>query len=185
NFGMPVIQVGGLAQLGSDKADPRQRVDTNWHYIDNVSWKHGKHDIKFGYEFRRTSISQIFNRTFRGKLEFSGLQSFLEGIPDNGGTQGTGDTNRNTFENSHAIYIQDSIRVNRRFTLNLGLRYDYFGLIQEKHGLFNNVDPCSLRRGPGTPVSARLQQRGPARERCLGRDRQRQNCSSRGLWNFL
>src|SRR5271165_1166714 len=143
NFGMPVIQVGGLAQLGSDKADPRQRVDTNWHYIDNVSWKHGKHDIKFGYEFRRTSISQIFNRTFRGKLEFSGLQSFLEGIPDNGGTQGTGDTNRNTFENSHAIYIQDSIRVNRRFTLNLGLRYDYFGLIQEKHGLFNNVDPLT------------------------------------------
>src|SRR5208337_3214831 len=86
---------------------------------------------------------QIFNRTFRGKLEFSGLQSFLEGIPDNGGTQGTGDTNRNTFENSHAIYIQDSIRVNRRFTLNLGLRYDYFGLIQEKHGLFNNVDPLT------------------------------------------
>src|SRR5271165_6312566 len=149
NYGLPTITVGSdqggssLAQLGADKGDPRQRVDTNWHYIDNVSWKHGKHDIKFGYEFRRTSISQIFNRTFRGKLEFSGLQSFLEGIPDNGGTQGTGDTNRNTFENSHAIYIQDSIRVNRRFTLNLGLRYDYFGLIQEKHGLFNNVDPLT------------------------------------------
>jgi outer membrane receptor protein involved in Fe transport len=148
NFGLPVMTVGsptgsGLAQLGADKADPRQRVDTNWHYIDNVSWKHGKHDIKAGYEFRRTSISQIFNRTFRGKLEFSSLQSFLMGIPDDGGTQGTGDTNRNTFQNSHAIYLQDSYRATRRFTLNLGLRYDYFGIIQEKQGLFTNLDPTT------------------------------------------
>jgi|HubBroStandDraft_6_1064221.scaffolds.fasta_scaffold00179_13 hypothetical protein len=143
NFGMPVILVSGLAQLGADKADPRQRVDTNWHYIDNISWKSGKHDIKFGYEFRRTSVSQMFNRTFRGKLEFSGLQSFLAGIPDDGGTQGTGDTNRNTMENSHAFYLQDSYRVNRRVTVNLGLRYDYFGIIQEKHGMFNNVDPTT------------------------------------------
>src|SRR5579885_1259050 len=60
NFGLPKISVSGLAPLGADNGDPRQRVDTNWHYIDNVSWKAGKHDIKFGYEFRRTSISQIF-----------------------------------------------------------------------------------------------------------------------------
>ena len=160
NFGLPVMLVSSangssLAQLGADKADPRQRVDTNWHYIDNISWKHGKHDIKGGYEFRRTSVSQIFNRTFRGKLEFenvydqvtgdlqfNGLQEFLAGTPTDG-TQGTGSTNRNTFENSHAIYLQDSYRMTRRFTLNLGLRYDYFGIIQEKHGLFNNLDPTT------------------------------------------
>ncbi|MGB2678787.1 MAG: TonB-dependent receptor [Candidatus Acidiferrum sp.] len=151
NFGMPVIIVSGLPQLGSDKADPRQRVDTNWHYIDNISWKFGKHDIKFGYEFRRTSISQYFNRTFRGKLEFSGLDTFLAGIPDNGGTQGIGDTNRNTFENSHAGYLQDSYRFTRSLTLNLGLRYDYFGIVQEKQDMFTNVDPTS---GDVFPVGA-------------------------------
>src|SRR5262249_9520879 len=75
NFGLPVFNVSSptgssLAQLGADKGDPRQRVDTNWHYIDNVSWKYGRHDIKFGYEFRRTSISQIFNRVARGILDF-------------------------------------------------------------------------------------------------------------------
>jgi Carboxypeptidase regulatory-like domain len=148
NFGLPVMLVSsptgsGLAQLGSDKADPRQRVDTNWHYIDNISWKHGRNDFKFGYEFRRTSISQIFNRIFRGKLEFSSLDTFLEGIPDKGGGQGTGNTNRNTFENSNGLYMQDSFRVNRRLTLNLGLRYDYFGIIQEKQGLFTNLDPTT------------------------------------------
>ena len=152
NFGMPVINVAGLPQLGADKADPRQRVDTNWHFIDNISWKAGKHDIKFGYEFRRTSISQIFNRTFRGRLQFSDLSAFLAGTPDVGSKQGIGDTNRNTFENSHAIYIQDSFRATRNFTLNLGLRYDYFGIVQEKHEMFDNVDPTTgtvFAVGPG------------------------------------
>jgi Carboxypeptidase regulatory-like domain/TonB dependent receptor len=152
NYGMPVISVSGLPQIGSDKADPRQRVDSNWHFIDNISWKAGKHDVKFGYEYRRTTVSQIFNRTFRGKLEFSGLSSFLAGIPDDGGTQGIGDTNRNTVENSHAFYFQDSYRVARRFTINLGLRYDYFGIVQEKQGMFNNVDPDTgavFAVGPG------------------------------------
>src|SRR2546426_3564104 len=91
NFGLPIINVANLAQLGSDKGNPRQRVDTNWHYIDNVSWKAGKHDIKFGYEFRRTSISQIFNRRFRGGLNFkdsssnlSAFEDFLSGTPTGG-----------------------------------------------------------------------------------------------------
>jgi hypothetical protein len=155
NFGLPAISVSGLANIGADKGDPRQRVDTNWHYIDNISWKHGKHDIKFGYEFRRTSVSQIFNRGFRGTLSFNrqtsaatglvtetGLQEFLAGTPT-GGSQRQGNTDRNTFENSHAGYIQDSYRWKRNVTLNLGLRYDYFGLIQEKHGNFTNVDTAT------------------------------------------
>jgi hypothetical protein len=146
NFGLPVISVSGLPQLGADKGDPRQRVDTNWHYIDNVSWKHGKHDIKFGYEFRRTSVSQIFDRVFRGRLGFDSLSAFLAGTPNPSifhSRQGSGNTNRNTFENSHAIYLQDSYRMSRNFTVNLGLRYDYFGLVQEKHSMFDNVDPTT------------------------------------------
>jgi Carboxypeptidase regulatory-like domain/TonB dependent receptor-like, beta-barrel len=142
NFGLPNINVGGLAPLGASSGDPRQRVDTNWHYIDNVSWKAGRHDIKFGYEFRRTSVSQIFNRGFRGILNFNSIDSFIAGIPD-GGSQRQGNTNRNTFENSYAGYIQDGIRVNREVTLNLGLRYDYFGIVQEKHGNFTNFDPIT------------------------------------------
>src|ERR1700738_3095728 len=101
NFGLPVFNVSSptgssLAQLGADKADPRQRVDANWHFIDNVSWKAGKHDIKFGYEYRRTTISQVFNRGFRGRLRFGSLADFLAGMPNSSSVQGTGDTNQNT-----------------------------------------------------------------------------------------
>ena len=143
NLGLPKINVSGVAPLGADNGDPRQRVDTNWHYIDGISWKAGKHDIKFGYEFRRTSISQIFNRGFRGKLGFNSFNDFIAGVPNSSifsSTQAQGNTNRNTFENSHAGYIQDSFRWKRNVTINLGLRFDYFGLMQEKHGNFTNVD---------------------------------------------
>jgi hypothetical protein len=139
NFGLPKISISGLAPIGADNGDPRQRVDTNWHYIDNISWKAGKHDFRFGYEFRRTSISQIFNRGFRGTLSFDTLQEFVAGTPA-GGSQRQGNTDRNTFENSHAGYIQDSFHWRKNVTLNFGMRYDYFGIIQEKHGNFTNID---------------------------------------------
>jgi len=146
NFGLPKISISGpgssLAPLGADNGDPRQRVDSNWHYIDNVSWRAGKSDIKLGYEYRRTTVSQIFNRGFRGTLSFDNLDDFIAGVPD-GGSQRQGNTNRNTFENSFAGYFQDSIRLSRKFVLNLGVRYDYFGIVQEKHGNFTNFDPKS------------------------------------------
>ena len=143
NFGLPKISISGLAPIGADNGDPRQRVDTNWHFIDNISWKAGKHDIKFGYEFRRTSISQIFNRSFRGALGFSSFDAFIAGTPESSifsSAQTQGNTNRNTFENSHAGYVQDSFHWKKNVTINLGLRYDYFGIMQEKHGNFTNID---------------------------------------------
>ena len=189
-FRPPKISVSGFAPIGADNGDARQRVDTNWHYIDNISWKAGRHDIKFGYEFRRTSISQIFNRAFRGNLDFdhrSDLQEFLAGTPT-GGSQRQGNTNRNTFENSHAAYVQDSFHWKKNVTINLGLRYDYFGIVQEKHGNFTNIDTTTgfrHRTWPEPPVSARLQQLGSARQRGLGPDWQRQNRAARRLRNLL
>jgi hypothetical protein len=142
DLGLPRINVGSFPQLGASSSDARHRVDANWHYIDNISWKHGKHDIKAGYEFRRTTVSQIFDSYFRGRINFNDLAQFLAGTPHSA-LQYSGDSNRNTFENSHAIYLQDSYRWSSRVTLNLGLRYDYFGLIQEKHGNFTNFNPLT------------------------------------------
>jgi len=150
DLGLPRIETSGFAQLGSSSSDPRHRIDANWHYIQGVSWKAGRHDIKFGYEFRRSTVSQIFDVNYRGTLEFDNLPDFLAGTVDGGGIQSSpagSSTNRNTFQNSHAIYLQDNYHVRKNVTLNLGVRYDYFGLIQEKHGNFTNVNPAD-----GTPV---------------------------------
>ena len=142
DLGLPVILVSGLPQLGASSSTLRTRVDSNWHYIDNISWKKGRHDIKVGYEFRRTTVSQLFDAYFRGRLSFGSLAGFLAGTPS-GGFQYSGDSNRNTFENSHSLYFQDSYRATAHLTLNLGLRYDYYGILQEKHGNFTNINPST------------------------------------------
>ena len=145
--GLPAINVGDFSQIGATNGVPRNRVDANWHFIDNYSWKFGKHDVKFGYEFRRTTIMQVLENTFRGKLSFGDLTSFLQGVPSDGG-QRRGYTRRHTSENSHSFYVQDSVRWTPRFTVNLGLRWDYFGVAHEKDGLFYRFDTTSGEEVP-------------------------------------
>lgn len=146
DFGLPFIRIrndpvfgSSLASLGATLSVPRARIDTNWHFIDNFSWKLPKHDLKFGYEYRRTFVSAFFDAGYRGRLDFASLEDFLTGTLD-GGRSARGDSRRNTFQNSHALYIQDTFRVTRRLTLNLGLRYDNFGVLGETDGLLSNFD---------------------------------------------
>jgi carboxypeptidase family protein/TonB-dependent receptor-like protein len=148
--GLPAINVGGFSQIGATNGVPRNRVDANWHFIDNYSWKSGRHNVKFGYEFRRTTIMQVLENTFRGKLTFddttvgatttTALENFLSGTPTDG-SQRQGYTRRHTHENSHGFYVQDSFRVTPRLTFNAGMRWDYFGVVGEKDGLFYRFVP--------------------------------------------
>ncbi|HYL14538.1 MAG TPA: TonB-dependent receptor [Terriglobales bacterium] len=142
DFGLPKISVGGFSVIGATNSVPRSRVDTNWHFIDNYSWKAGRHDVKFGYEFRRTTIQIIQDNTFRGKLSFDDLSTFLQGEPS-GGKIALGNTLRHSFENSHGFYIQDGFRWTSRLTLNFGLRWDYFGVVGEKNNLFYRMIPAN------------------------------------------
>ncbi len=152
--GLPAISFDGaqssessFSQVGATTSIPRNRVDSNWHFVDNYSWKSGKHDVKFGYEFRRTTIMQVIDHNFRGTLSFSDLSSFLQGFPD-GGKQVQGNSKRHTFQNSHGLFIQDSYRATSRLTFNYGLRWDYFGVTGEKSGMFYTFDPVSDNNVP-------------------------------------
>ena len=143
--GLPIILVSVtpsgassfFSQLGTTSGDPRARHDTNTHFVEDVGWKLGKHDLKAGFEFRRTSIQQYFDKYFRGRLKFPDLSTFLEGVPSSG-LQYSGDSLRHTSENSYGLYLQDSFRLNPRITVNYGLRWDYYGVVKEKNNLFAN-----------------------------------------------
>lgn len=144
DFGLPFIRIrndaiGGIASIGATLSVPRARVDTNWHIIDNFSWKVTGHDLKFGYEFRRTSVDAFFDAGYRGRLDFDTLADFLTGTLL-GGRSARGDSQRFTFQNSHTLYFQDGWRVNRKLTLNAGVRWDYFGVIGEKDNLLSTLD---------------------------------------------
>jgi hypothetical protein len=152
--GLPIISVSGVAQLGATGSVPRHRFDSNNQILDNFTWKIGKHDVKFGFDFHRTSIQQYFDKDFRGKLSFTGVYTgsaigdFLAGEPDNTSAtknfQYFGNSLRHTYENNFGFYVQDSYRVTGRFTLNYGMRWDYFGVIQEKKNLLSNVTSLDL-----------------------------------------
>ena len=108
--GLPIIQVSGFAQLGATSSTPRHRFDSNSQVIDNFSWKLNQHDVKFGFDFHRTTVQQYFDKYFRGRLRFkdtddgagntiSSLTNFLAGdVTD--GFQYFGDSTRHTFENN-------------------------------------------------------------------------------------
>jgi Carboxypeptidase regulatory-like domain/TonB dependent receptor-like, beta-barrel len=151
--GLPIIVAGGFAQLGATSGDPRTRVDTNNQLIDDFSWKLNKHDLKFGFEFRRTTIRQFFGKYLRGKLTFDTLSDLLQGNLDTGfgkSFQYTGDSTRHTHENNFAFYAQDSYRISPRLTLNYGVRWDYFGVIAEKNNLFSNITSFDATGGTFT-----------------------------------
>ncbi|HSZ63264.1 MAG TPA: TonB-dependent receptor [Terriglobales bacterium] len=137
DYGLPVINVGGFAGMGSSKSVPRGRVDSNVHYLSNFAYNRGAHNWKFGYEFRRTTVNQYFDLNHRGTLDFSSLSDFLAGNITGGGSQTAGSSHRHTYQNSFAFYLQDNFRVSHRLTLNYGLRWDYYGVIGEKNDLFS------------------------------------------------
>ncbi len=142
--GLPIILVattpsGGsfFAQPGATSGDPRARVDTNNQFIESFSWKAGKHDVKLGFEYRRTSIKQYFNKYYRGRLKFATLSDFLAGNPSSG-LQYSGNSLRHTYENGYGLYVQDSFRMTQRLTFNYGLRWDYYGVVKERKDTFAN-----------------------------------------------
>jgi hypothetical protein len=154
--GLPIINVGRFASFGSSKSDPRGRVDSNWHFLNNYSLNRGSHNWKTGFEFRRTSVSQYFDLNHRGILSFNDLDDFIAGTVSGGGSQTAGNSNRSTYQNSFGVYLQDSFRLSHRFTLNYGLRWDYYGVIGEKSNLFSilnssdNLAQVGVSGGPSS-----------------------------------
>jgi hypothetical protein len=141
NFGLPQISFSdGTSGLGGNNSLPRHRFDTNWQYFTNLGYNSGKHNIKFGYEYRRTTVNQFYDLGYRGRLKFDTFEDFLGGNITNGGSQFAGDSQRTTHQNNSGFYVQDNFRFSRKLTLNAGLRWDYFGVIYEdanRFSLFN------------------------------------------------
>src|SRR4051812_6793660 len=86
DFGLPLINVGdasggSFSSIGANLSNPRGRTDVNWQYFTNAAWSKGKHNYKFGYEFRRTTVDGYFDAGFRGRLDFDTLNDFLAGNP--------------------------------------------------------------------------------------------------------
>jgi len=163
-LGLPEMDFGGVFEnLGASAFSiPRGRTSQSFQFLDNFTWVHGRHTIKFGGEYRRAVIDSFDDNLERGLFSFSSadpttLTQCQLAIPAAGcGDSGVltlvsfyqgntfpsieaGNTRRNTFNNGLSFFAQDDFRVTSTFTLNAGLRWEYFGPLGEKNNLLSNL----------------------------------------------
>jgi outer membrane receptor protein involved in Fe transport len=142
----------GGASTNFDQAD----VDNTFNSADTLSWTHGKHTFRFGFEQRRYQVNLFNNFAANGFLLYTSFQNFLLGDLNNGEAfVGTGVTDRAFRGNDLGAYVQDDWKITKRLTLNLGLRYDYMGPLTDTQDRVGNFDPSRLdiiareNAGPG------------------------------------
>lgn len=119
---------------------------------DNLTKIWGRHTIKTGYTFRRNNLwgnsPAGYNLNFDGGLTNnpdngsggSGLAQFLLGAMGEGAGSSAVQYAPWQTNDDWAAFGQDDIRVAKSFTLSLGLRWDVYGWIRERHNMLANFD---------------------------------------------
>jgi hypothetical protein len=150
NTGVPRTSITGYSTLGGATNLPSERDDTTYQIIDTITWTKGKHSIKFGGEWRKFFSTNLQTSNGRGSLSFTdsapgavsgyAMADLMLGLPTT--------SSRNPYSpwfynrlGSMAAFVQDDYKVSPTLTLNIGLRYEYEGVISEKYGQMSSFDP--------------------------------------------
>ena len=123
----------------------RNKAD-DYQVRDDVSWTHGAHQFKFGGSWALYKKTQdLFGQTqggfsFNGSFTGNSFADMLLGTPASYqelAVQDSGQWNNVSW----AAYAQDNWRVNRKLTLNLGLRWDGIPHTYEANDRMGNFYP--------------------------------------------
>jgi len=150
-------------QAGFSQWGPAGWVHENYSWHDVLSWTHGSHTISAGVDIDRHHDDDRFTSPLlRPSFDFDNLLAFAQDQPyDQSGPAmqvSNGALASNLYQILRWLYaggfVQDDWKVNRRFTLNLGLRYDYFG---HWGTFFNSHTPFPLfSLGSGSDFAAQV-----------------------------
>jgi hypothetical protein len=141
--GQPTVSVGGFARLGTWHNRP-QAISPNpyWDVQDSLSYLTGKHALKFGAEYTHIEADSLIPDFGRGQINFPDLQNFFAGTPSSGNVL-IGNPQRRMLWYNLAGFVQDDWRLSPKFTLNVGMRYEYKSPIKDSNNLWANFDPNS------------------------------------------
>lgn len=152
--GFPNIRPGGgYTNLGSPGWQPLDRIEQNWTTSQNFTWIKDRHQIRFGFDFIFLTLNHWqpeLGGGPRGVIDFSGDVTTLKGgaAPNQFNTRAAfllGQTSRmrkaiqhiraTGREKQFAFYVTDRWQATNKLTLNFGLRYENYPLMQRDDGV--------------------------------------------------
>lgn len=134
---------------------------TAYNFRDTVTKVLNRHSLKFGVDIYKEQNTQTQGGGARPNYYFNNLWDFANDAP----VQESGNFNPVTGiptlltsyvrDNDFALFVQDDYKLKPNFTINLGLRWEYFGPFHEKYG---NLGTAVLGPPPDqlTDISVRL-----------------------------
>jgi hypothetical protein len=158
DWGLPGISFSNFG--GFTGPIPRRELDQTFTFSDTLSWSRGKHNWRFGGDYRRILQSFRSAKNAEGSFVFTGFATsqfaggapapdtgydfadFLLGLPQQTSLQ-SGTNSYNFRANSFDVYAQDDFRFRPSLSFNLGLRYEYNGPYTETHNQIANLDVAS------------------------------------------
>jgi Carboxypeptidase regulatory-like domain len=156
---VPILDILGVgapngpwSQGGNFSMTSTNFINT-YQFGDQISWNHKQHAIRAGFEGERILYNNTIPASGRGELLMWSTADFLtssfgpavDGTPvtPNGGiVLGFGLAGQLTHYNrinAFDGYVQDDIKLTRKLTVNLGVRWEYDGFPDDKSGDFANV----------------------------------------------
>ena len=161
-YGLPLGYVNGTIQQWGSVGISRESQNV-YQILDNVTKIWGNHSVKFGASFQAVRFYYIYAPADLGQYHWNG-QFTSDSDPNTGNAvadmlvdqenyaQISVSPNVNDAQWYDAGYVQDDWKVNRKLTLNLGVRYDYFQPYKENGGQQSNFvvnGPLGIGTGSG------------------------------------
>jgi hypothetical protein len=144
-FGLPTDNINSIGNIGGityGAPGPNILFKTGYNIRDIATWVHGSHASKFGVDIYKEQNTQTQAGGARPSYQFNNLWDFANDAPVSEYGQFNPTTGVPTSltsyvrDNDYAFFFQDDWKLKPNLTINLGLRYEYFGPFHEK---YNNL----------------------------------------------